>query len=233
MCLPQWNGRGRTRPQAWRRRSERRAGSKAGEAAPGWENGYSIQRLPDARGSQGRNRCRHDVDASRVLHLQTAWLERLLGLQTFRNQGLEASAFPKVLPADHRDRGSLGLASLCPAWHHLRVLTPYAQQAPQRTSGLQAWAASKLPFFFSPEGVGVGTRKTVPSARGSPEAHAPPRSRGAGPLHWPLAADTGGHLGRRPEVAPTLLDPGAHASASLSAFSRSCSTCLGLSDSLP
>ena len=207
VCLPQWNGRGRTRPQAWRRRSERRAGSKAGEAAPGWENGYSIQRLPDARGSQGRNRCRHDVDASRVLHLQTAWLERLLGLQTFRNQGLEASAFPKVLPADHRDRGSLGLASLCPAWHHLRVLTPYAQQAPQRTSGLQAWAASKLPFFFSPEGVGVGTRKTVPSARGSPEAHAPPRSRGAGPLHWPLAADTGGHLGRRPEVAPLCWTP--------------------------
>lgn len=181
MCLPQWNGRGRTRPQAWRRRSERRAGSKAGEAAPGWENAYSIQRLPDARGSQGRNRCRHDVDASQVLHLQTAWLERLLGLQTFRNQGLEASAFPKVLPADHRDRGSLGLASLCPAWHHLRVLTPYAQQAPQRTSGLQAWAASKLPFFFSPEGVGVGTRKRVPSARGSPEAHAPPRSLGGRP----------------------------------------------------
>ena len=30
---------------------------------------------------------------------------------------------------------------------------------------------------------------------------------GAGPLPWLLAADTGGHLGRRPEAAPTLLDP--------------------------
>ena len=180
-CLPQWNGRGRTRPQAWRRRSEQRAGSKAGEAAPGWENGYSIQRPPDARGSWGGNRCRHDGDASRALHPQTAWPERLLGLQAFRNQGLEASTFPKVLPSDHRDRGSLGLASLCPARHHLHVPTPHAQQAPQRTSGLQAWAVSKLPFSFSPEGVGVGTRKRVPSARSSPEAHTPPRSLGGRP----------------------------------------------------
>lgn len=134
----------------------------------GPENGYTIQSLPDARGSRGRSRCRHYGDASRALHLRTAWQDRLLGLRAFRNQGLEASAFPEALPADHRDQGSLSLASLCPTRHHLHVPTPHVQQAPQRTSGLQAWAAGRLPFSFSPEGVGVGTRKRVPSAQGSP-----------------------------------------------------------------
>lgn len=143
--------------------------------APGWENGCSIQ----ASGCQGGVMGGTDADRTDASALSQTPDRRLpgsTGLQESGPRGLPLSPSP---PSHHRLRQPRSRQPQCPALHHLRVPTLHAQHAPQRTSGLQVWAAGRLPFSFSLEGVGVAHAKG-PSGPG-PLTFTPPTIPSWGP----------------------------------------------------